>query len=178
MSLLKVRHDGEDELDPHVWLSPALNLKLAQGLRDRLIALDPAHSADYRDNYRRFSEKIDRLDRQLRSKLATANGQAFLVFHPAWGYFANAYGLRQVTVEHEGKEPGARYLNDLLKRIGATDLRVILVQPQHDSRLAKIISQAMNARLITVDPLSLDYFGEMLRVADVLAGQAYIQGKQ
>ena len=113
--------------DPHIWTSPPRVKFMAMTIRDALIEADPAHRGDFESNYREFIAELAALDRDIRAILAQAKAKSFLVFHPAWGYFAKDYGLRQIPIEAEGKEPGAKSLAgviDLGKREG---VKVIFV---------------------------------------------------
>lgn len=156
--------------DPHTWTSPLRVKSMAANIRDALIETDPAHRGDYESNYRAFIAELDALDQNIRAILAPAEGKPFLVFHPSWGYFAKDYGLRQIPIEAEGKEPGAKALVrviDLGKREG---VKVIFVQTQFSRRTAETIATAIGARVVAVDPLAENYPQNLLRVAHEFAG--------
>ncbi len=106
--------DAHGILDPHIWLSPPLVKQQAGAILNALKAADPKHGADYDDNYRDFVAEIQNLDRALKKTFAGKEGLAFMVFHPAWGYFAQAYGLQQVPIEIEGKDPKPAQLQALI----------------------------------------------------------------
>ena len=109
-------HDHQG-LDPHIWLSPALVEIQAQAVRDGLAQADPASSPVFDRNLAAFKEEIRNLDRELREALQGLEGhKSILVFHPAWGYFCRDYGLTQVAVEKEGKEPTAKGLQALINQ--------------------------------------------------------------
>ena len=101
--------------DPHVWTDPLLVRQMAGLIRDRLSTLDTANRAVYARNHAAFVRELDDLDREIRSLLEPLRNHSFMVFHPSWGYFADRYGLRQVPIEREGKEPGARALVALIE---------------------------------------------------------------
>lgn len=158
-----------DGTDPHVWTSPQRVKIMAATIRDALIENDPAHRGDYESNYRAFIAELDTLDRDIQSILASAKGKPFLVFHPAWGYFAKDYGLRQIPIEAEGKEPGARALArviDLGKREG---VKVIFVQAQFNRRIAETVATEIGARVVAVNPLAENYPQNLLQVAHEFA---------
>jgi zinc transport system substrate-binding protein len=155
--------------DPHIWTSPQRVKIMAATIRDALTEADPVHRGDYESNYRAFSAELDALDRDIRAFLVLAKGKAFLVFHPSWGYFANDYGLRQIPIEAEGKEPGAKALArviDLGKREG---VKVIFVQTQFSRRTAETVAAAIGAQAVAVDPLAENYPQNLLRVAHEFA---------
>jgi len=157
--------------DPHVWLSPELVKTMARRLRDRLIAIDPAHAADYRANTAAFVTDLERLQRRIRQRLAGVKRRSFMVFHPSWGYFADEFGLRQIPIESGGRAPGAATLarlTDLARREG---IRVIFVQPQFGQAQARAVARAVGARLVTIDILSERFLEELERMAAAIAGE-------
>jgi zinc transport system substrate-binding protein len=158
-------HWAAGGLDPHVWTSPPRVRKMAGAIRDTLAEIDPAHSQDFVRDFAAFDRELDGLDREIRALLAPVRNRSFLVFHPAWGHFAATYGLTQVAIEREGKEPGARALATLIDQARNTGARVIFVQPQLDRRLATQVARAIDGRLITVDPLAADYVDNLRQVA-------------
>jgi len=160
------------EGDPHVWTSPRIVKQMAGRIRDELIELDPRHAQDYRRNYDAFVTELDTLDRDIRALLEGVPNRRFLVFHPAWGYFARDYGLIQVPIESEGKEPGPRALTALIEQAKRERAKVIFVQPQYDPKFAAEVARAIGARVLSIDPLSPDYSANLRRVAQAIAGAA------
>lgn len=163
-------HDSAEALDAHVWTSPPLVRHMAERIAEQLSALDPAHAADYRARQQAFDQDLQALDAELRARLQGLEGSAFLVYHPAWGYFADTYGLRQIAVEFEGKEPSARRLAALIEQARALNIQVVVVQPQFDQRAAQRLAQAIDGRVAPVDPLAADYFASLRQLADLIAG--------
>jgi zinc transport system substrate-binding protein len=162
------RHDG-DETDPHVWTSPPLVRHMVGIIRNKLSMLDPAHTEDFSRNHDAFVAELDALDSELRALLDPLPNRKFLVFHPAWGYFADTYGLIQVPIEHEGKEPGARALAALIDQAKQEKIKVVFVQPQFDKRHARQVAQAIGGAVIAVDPLAADYVDNLRRVGHEFA---------
>jgi zinc transport system substrate-binding protein len=152
----EAEHD-RGPVDPHVWLSP-LNAKviaanICKGLQDA----DPAHARDYDRNLATLQTDLDAVHARIARTLAPLKGRAFYVYHPAFGYFADVYGLKQVAVEIDGKEPTARQLADLIARAKADGVRVIFVQQQFPSKSAEAVAQEIGGAVIPIDPLSKDY---------------------
>jgi len=157
---------NEAILDPHIWLSPPLVLQQARTIWIALSEVDPAHASLYAANFRAFVNEIAELDTRVRDLLApVGNERAFMVFHPAWGYFASAYGLEQWPVELEGKEPKAAELQEIIERARTRRVRVVFVQPQFAKRSAETIAQAIGARLVTLDPLAETWADNLLQAA-------------
>jgi zinc transport system substrate-binding protein len=155
--------------DPHVWTSPPRVKIMAATIRDALIAVDPANRHDYETRYETFIAELDTLDREIRAVLAPAKGKSFMVFHPAWGYFADTYSLRQIPIEAEGKEPGAKSLAAVIELGKRQHVKVVFVQAQFSRRSAETVARAIGARVVAVDPLAKDYSRNLLRVARAFA---------
>jgi len=164
----KQPHDDRDEhdheQDPHVWVSPPLVKHMVGRIRDQLAELDPAHAADFERNHDAFVAELDALDAELHALLDPLPNRKFMVFHPAWGYFADSYGLTQVSIEREGKEPGARGLAALIDQAKQEKIKVVFVQPQFDKRQARQVAQAIDGVVVSVDPLATDYIDNLRKV--------------
>ena len=162
---------AQNALDPHVWLSPPLVRLQAESIRDALIAADPEHAGDYHRGFRRFAEQIHQLDRGILDALTDIDPAArrFLVFHPAFGYFADSYGLEQVAIEAEGKEPGPRELARIINQARTDGLRVIFIEPQFAQSAARTIAREIGGEVLTLDPLARDWPAGMQAIAETLA---------
>lgn len=145
------------EGDPHVWVSPPLAMIQARHILDGLLKVDPAHWNAYATNYRQFIGELVELDEYLLNLFRDKPRAEFVVFHPAWGYFAEAYGLKQVPVEVEGKEPKAADLKRLIEDARKSGIKAIFVQPQYSGRSASVVAEAVGARVETADPMSADW---------------------
>jgi zinc transport system substrate-binding protein len=157
------------ERDPHIWTSPPLVKQMAKNIRDTLTELDPAHGPAYARNNAAFAAELDALDRDIRALLEDVTNRKFMVFHPAWGYFADTYGLTQIPIEKEGKEPGARALTELIEQARRERVKVIFVQPQFNQKSAEQVARNIGGRVVAVDPLSPDYANNLRNVAQLIA---------
>lgn len=156
---------GTSPHDPHIWTSPPLAKQMVKNIRDALSALDPANSPEYTNNTNALLFELDALDRELRARLENLHNRKFMVFHPAWGYFAGTYGLIQIPIENEGKEPGARTLTLLIEQARREHVKVIFVQPQFDMKSGTQVARAIGGRVVAIDPLSPDYMNNLREVA-------------
>ena len=156
----EVKHD-HGILDPHIWTSPPLVKMQATRIRDALIAADPAGRAIYTANYKAFAADIETLDAELHEIFQDRHGMAFMVFHPAWGYFADAYDLEQIPIEIEGKSPKPAQLAELIKAAKAKNIRVIFVQPQFSDTAARTVARAIDGRVVAADPLAEDWIANL-----------------
>jgi len=162
-------HEHASGLDPHIWLSPPLLKRQAETIADALQKADPEGAAVYRKGLASLVASLNVLDRSLRTKLKAHKGRAFLVFHPTWGYFAREYGLRQVAIEREGKEPSDHEITELRRLALAEGIGVVFVQPQIKSRAAQAIAASIGGRVRTLDPLAEDVAASLLELADAIA---------
>jgi zinc transport system substrate-binding protein len=153
-------------LDPHIWLSPPLVMLQARSILTALQAVDPANRAAYETNYRAFILDIVDLDAQLRATFDGLQGASFMVFHPSWGTFAHTYGLKQVSIEIEGKSPKPAQLKQLIEQARLNQIKVVFVQPQFSSKSARQVSKAIGGRVAVVDPLAGDWATNLRRAAE------------
>lgn len=159
-------------LDPHIWLSPALAKVQAQAMAEALSALDPANAAEYAANSAAFAAECDALARDLGALLADLPSRTFMVFHPSWGYLARDFGLAQLPIEMEGKEPSPRELAHLVEEARKHGIRAIFVAPQFSRRSAGAVAREIGAGLVEADPLAPDWAENLRRVARSLAAAA------
>lgn len=167
-------HEGKstEGRDPHIWTSPPLVIQMAGNIRDKLTELDPAHEQDYARNHDAFVAELQALDQDIRTLLKDLPNRRFMVFHPAWGYFADTYGLVQVPIEKEGKEPGARALVALIGQAKREGVRIIFVQPQFNTQSSEQVARAIGGRVVPIDPLSPDYADNLRAVTRQIAEAA------
>jgi zinc transport system substrate-binding protein len=156
-------------IDPHTWLCPA-NLKIqARIIANALIEADSIHSEYYLHNLIRVEGLIDSVDKQVRNRLASCPGKSFLIFHPALAYFARQYGLEQISIEYEGKEPSASRIRELIDIAREKNIRTILVSKEFDTRNAEAIASEISARIIVFDPMAADWPGNIIHLAELIA---------
>jgi zinc transport system substrate-binding protein len=163
------REHARGRPDPHVWLSPPLVERQARRMAEALIRVDPQGAAVYRQRLRRFEKRLRALHGELAATLAPVRGARFLVFHPSWGYFADAYGLRQVPVEVDGKPPRARTLAHLVRWAREAGVHVLVVSPRLRRGTVDMLAREFEARVVTADPVAEDWEGELRRFARALA---------
>jgi len=159
--VLSQHGDGETMLhgnpDPHIWLSPPLVMVQARTVLAALQDIDPENGPGYEANYQTFILQVMALDKELRHLLEPYRGQRFMVFHPAWGYFADAYHLEQMSVELEGKAPKSAQLNTLIKTARKNHIKVLFLQPQVSGKVAELVAKEIGAQVAWADPLALDW---------------------
>lgn len=157
------------EEDPHVWTSPSAVRIAARNIERALRVYDPAHSDEYGKNLHAFLADIDALDREIRSILPGEKGSVFMVYHPAWGYFADEYGLVQLAAEEEGKPLSAAHIRKMVDLARKKGIHAILVQKGFDAKSARAIARDIGGEVVETDPLERDWLQGMKDFAAVLA---------
>ena len=162
-------HDHHHDMDPHVWLDPAQAQAMADTISRRLQIFAPEHAEAIRERYEDLSDQLTDLDDRVRNILAAYEGRGFIVFHPAFGHFAAAYGLIQVPVEAGGHEPGPRHLAEVIDLAREAGVKSVIVQPQFSRKSAETVAAAIDAEIVVLDPLAADYPANLLNIAGTLA---------
>ena len=161
--------------DPHTWLDPVLVKTQSKNICDALSKIYPQHADVFGKNLKDFQNDLDQINARIAKVLAPLKGKVVFVFHPAYGYFTDRYGLKQVAVETGGKEPSAKQLANLIDKARHAKVKVIFVQPQFDRKNAQAIAKAIGGAVVSLDPLSADYLknlDEMATRGRIGAGQA------
>lgn len=160
-----VEDEHEDEhhgaMDPHIWMSPANARIMVQNICDGLVEVDPGNRRYYEQNRDVYLGQLAEIDREIRDGLAAVKNRQFMVYHPAFGYFAREYNLTMIPLEVGGKEPTAAGLTSLIEQAKAYDIRVIFAEPQFDPKSAGVIAEAIGGEVVLIDPLARDYTGNL-----------------
>ena len=164
------KHHSHYVEDPHIWTSPTRVKVIAQKIKDTLTHIKPKKKKYFEANLQAFSNDLDMLDKNIRNILTKSKNRLFMVFHPAWSYFAKDYDLKQVAIEQQGKEPGARSLKKIIEKAKKLEVKVIFVQKQFSISAAENIAKMIGATIHKIDPLAEDYLDNMRRTAIAISG--------
>lgn len=154
--------------DPHTWMSPANMESMARQIYGDMKMQFPEHKERMRENYTSLLSEIKQSDAYARKNLEAYAGRSFLIFHPSLGYFADDYGLEQLTIEFEGKEPSPAYLKEIIDLAREKNIKTIFVQKEFDMRNAEIIADELEAKIVVVDPLSENWSEAIKKLVDNL----------
>lgn len=171
-------HDDHDQdkddhggiKDPHVWLDPILVIKQVEIITAELCKADKDSCGFYTENKNKFIQNAELLDAELHKIFKGKDDVHFMVFHPSWGYFADRYGLHQIPVELEGKEPKPADLKKFVDTVKKLKLNSIFIQPQFSKKAAELIADETGAKVIAVDPLAEDWHDNLVYAAKLIAG--------
>lgn len=159
---------GHAEPDPHIWLSPPLLRMQINTMAAALVALLPERAQEVRANEAELVAALRGVEERLRLILKPFAGRTFYVFHPAFGYFGQAFGLHQEAVEMGGSQPSPRQLAALVQRAQQDGVKVIFTQPQFDQRSAAVIASAMKGAVVSMDPMAPDVLNNFSDMAKKL----------
>ncbi|HIC82487.1 MAG TPA: zinc ABC transporter substrate-binding protein [Kiloniellaceae bacterium] len=153
-------HEGHahGETDMHIWLDPHNAQAMAAAIAEALIEADPDNSGVYRANREILVRRLDQLDREMTSELASVKDKPFIVFHDAYQYMEQHFGLSAVgsiTVSPE-RQPGAQRLTEMREKITELGAVCIFAEPQFEPRLVGVVAEGTQAKTGTLDPLGAD----------------------
>jgi len=156
--------------DVHVWTTPRNIEKIGTTIYNTLVRYDEKNEDYYTKNYKIFKEKIRKTDEKIKNILSnTKENTKFMVFHPAWGYFANDYKLNQIAIEVEGKEPKLKELQRVLKKVKELNIKTILTQPEFSKKGAEVIAKELNIDLVGISPLNPKWAENLINLAKVIS---------
>ena len=172
---IALRQFGDDEKDSdeegsdtHIWLSPKLVEIQCQNIYNAVVSIDPDNEKLYKKNLDDILNELDELSEKLSNAFDKANIREFIVFHPAWGYFADEFGLKQIAIEIEGKEPAPKQIAEIIETAKEKKIKVVFVQKQFSGNSAKAIAEEIKGSIVFIDPLSEDYINNLNNVAETI----------
>lgn len=142
-------------LDAHLWLSPVNARVIADKMAADLSTADPANAERYQSNAKAFDERLDALDQRLKKRLASVEGKPYFVFHEAFDYFEEAYGLKHAGVFSVATEvqPGAQHVAAMRKRLQEVGKTCVFSEPPLRPRLAETLVAGLPVKLAELDAL-------------------------
>ena len=140
--------------DPHYWVSARCALIMASSVKELLNELNPSQKVKYEENYQALISKIQEVDRKARELFSDIPNRCFMIYHPNLAYVARDYGLEEIPVEFEGKEPSPSRMKELIDRARKENIKTIFVQREYDTKNAKAIAGEIGAEITLIDPLS------------------------
>ncbi|MBD3183119.1 zinc ABC transporter substrate-binding protein [Candidatus Poribacteria bacterium] len=155
--------------DPHIWLSPKNAIIMVENIHKALISLDPKNKEYYTSNKEAYIKELNKLDSEIKKALSSKKVKTFMVFHPAWGYFARSYNLEQMPIEEGGKNPTARGIQNLINQAKEYNAKVIFASPQFSTKSAEVIAKEIKGHMVLIDPLKKDYINNLRKVSQAFS---------
>ena len=161
---------GHESMDPHVWTTPKNMIIMAANIKNGLIRIDPVNKISYNTNYIKLVASLNKTDLQIKTILKNSpKGSKFMIFHPAWGYFAKYYNLIQLPIELEGKEPKPKELIALMNKAKKERIKAIFVAPEFSAKSASQISKTLNIPVVKISNLGYNWHEFMINFAKAIA---------
>jgi zinc transport system substrate-binding protein len=159
------RHEGKDL---HFWLDPVIALQQCKKIHEQLNLLLPEHQNQFTENFKQLTMDLESLDEKIRSELTPLQGSYLLLSHPALGYYCKRYGLHQLSVECEGKEPLPQQVAKVVKEAQENHVKVIFTEPQYNNKGAVLIADKLQLPIYEINPYAGDYFKMMNEITDTI----------
>ena len=160
-------HKHKHGVDPHIWTSPRALRTMVTNAHKAIMAHYP-DSVKYTEATGRLLERINTLDNYCATRIKAEGVEAMMIYHPAYTYYARDYGIEQIAIEHDGKEPSLRQTTALIEKAKEHGVKAILRQPQYSEDKVRAIANDAGAEIITTDPLAEDILGEIERVTEII----------
>ena len=160
-------HQHKHGVDPHIWTSPRALRTMVTNAHDAIMAHYP-DSVKYTEATGRLLERINKLDNYCATRIKAEGVEAMMIYHPAYTYYARDYGIEQIAIEHDGKEPSLRQTTALIEKAKEHGVKAILRQPQYSEDKVRAIANDAGAEIITTDPLAEDILSEIERVTEII----------
>lgn len=155
--------------DPHIWLSPKRVKVMIAAISREVCILDPENADIYKKNAENYIKRLDELDEYIINVIRQMENKKFIAFHPAFGYFAEDYGLTMYALQQEGKDAAPRHLQEMVDLSKKEGIKAIFYQEEIDSRQAKAFAEEIGGKTVKLAPLSADYIDNLVLMADTLA---------
>lgn len=156
------------KLDPHIWMSPRNAMVMVENIARGLMEIDPSNNDYYQGNLEEYTTALEEIDMSIKNGLTDVENRIFMVYHPAFGYFAREYNLTMLTIEDEGKEPTPAGLAHIIEQAKKYDIRVVFASPQFNPDSVEVIADEIDGKVIFVDPLAKDYCDNLSELRDYL----------
>lgn len=160
-------HSHAGGKDPHIWLSPANAKIMANTICEVLSSRYPGQQEQFRANLKTLSSELDSIALRAEEVLTQLQNKSFLIYHPALTYIAHDYGLEQISIEDEGKEPHPLHLKKIIDIAKEKNIRIIFIQSQFDASNAEAIAMEIGAQVISIDPLTPNLTEELNKLIDI-----------
>lgn len=170
----KQEHDADNNheehqhygVDPHIWTSPKEVKNQVELIYNFLAKEKSKYKNEFENNYNAFIQEIDSLDNYLTKALSPYKNQRFLIFHPALSYIARDYGLTQISIEIDGKEPTPANIMKIIDLAKKENIKIVFVQKQFSTHNAEVIARETNSKVVKIDPLDYNWLESIKFIAN------------
>ncbi|MGH2611437.1 MAG: metal ABC transporter substrate-binding protein [Rhabdochlamydiaceae bacterium] len=168
VQIVDLSKNTHDEQDLHLWLNPSIVIEQVEEMMPILIEQFPEIASILKNNCAKLKTELKQLDSEISSKLTSFQGRYLLVSHPALGYYCQRYGLHQLSVEVEGKDPLPQDIAHLMSELKIHPVPVVLIEPQYNKKGAVLIADKLHIPSEEINPYAEDYFGMLNYLTEII----------
>lgn len=162
----KIKREGKRRFDTHIWFSTENMRLMAEETVRALMISDPANSTAYLQNGSKTIDEIDRVKKYIGEKLSGHRGRVFLTDHPAFGFFADEFGLKQLSIEIDHHEPKPREIQTITEIAKKENIKTIFTEKNRAHKIADNIADSIGAKVVELELVSSDWANQMIDIAD------------
>ena len=155
--------------DPHIWLSPKRVQVMVAKIAESLSELKPENKEKYEENANKYIEELENVSLEIKEILENKENKKFVVYHPAFAYLADEFGLEMYALEEEGKEATAQSLQEKIDLAKEEGIKYIFYQAEIDSTQARAYAEEIDGQTMMLSPLAENYIENLKEMANLLA---------
>lgn len=160
-------HNHAHGIDPHIWCSPKSLTQMAENAHQAILCELP-DSTKYGERYTALSIKLLELDKEIETMCKQSPRKSFFIYHPALTYLARDYGLTQIAIEREGKEPSAKHLAQIIEQARSEGVKHIFYQSEFPASSVEIICKDIEANAVEINPLEENILDNIRQIATLI----------
>ncbi len=162
--------EGEDShRDPHIWLSIKRAIIMVEVIKNEITKLDTINSEKYEKNAKNYIKKLEEADTDINKLFETKENKAFIVYHPAFAYFADEYSLSMYALEEHGKEITAKHLAQMIDFAKKEQIDTIFYSEENSKKLPETFANEIGGQVVTLSPLAENYLENMKTMATTIS---------
>ena len=170
INLISEEHgDHIEGKDRHIWMSPKLALQQATVIAGSLAEVFPEFKEQFQVGLQNFLGDLSKIDEEIARELKPFAGDAILVSHPAFGYYCQEFGLKQLSIEYEGKDPLPQDITRTLQEAKDSKVRAVFTVAQYNNKGAELIAKQLQLPVYAIDPYAQDYFENLQHITSLIA---------
>lgn len=155
--------------DPHIWLSIKRMLTATDEIEKAVSKAFPENADKYLKNSKKYIKKLETVDKEISTLFANKQKRQFIVFHPAFSYFADEYSLKMYALEEHGKEITAKQLAQMIDFAKQENIKAIFYQTENSDKTPKSFANEIGGKAYKLDPLAYDYPENIMVIAEAIA---------
>lgn len=163
------REESPGVVDPHIWLSPKRVKVMIDTIAKELSKLVPEKRDIFSDNAEKYKAELDNLDKYIKDSLAKSTSKKIIVYHPAFDYLGEDYGIEIYSLEKDGKEATPQRLMEMIEFAKRENIKAVFYQAEFSPKQAAAFADEIGGQAIMLEPLAEDYINNLKKMADLIS---------